>query len=175
MDKTQLETLYNENIVKIYRFFYSRTLSQAVSEELTSQTFLAFAENSRSKTTIENPVGYLYGIAKHIFISYLKQKGHEIPLEIERLEIYEEIEQTTYRIESNGYTQSQIETFIDRLPEKQRQIAKLRLLQKLKTKEICEKICKDNNYVKTTMKRAIKSLRLMIAMQPSVPPDALIN
>jgi RNA polymerase sigma factor (sigma-70 family) len=49
------------------------------------------------------------------------------------------------------------------LPEKQRIVISLRLIEKLSLKEIAQELGKNMNYVKTTQKRAIKNLKEIFA------------
>ena len=49
------------------------------------------------------------------------------------------------------------------LPEKQRTVISLRLIEKLSLKEIAKRLDKNMNYVKTTQKRALKNLKEIFA------------
>ena len=52
------------------------------------------------------------------------------------------------------------------LPEKQKALVQLRLIDKKTPSEISTEIEKDVNYVKTTLKRGYKNLRKYIACTP---------
>jgi RNA polymerase sigma factor (sigma-70 family) len=72
------------------------------------------------------------------------------------------IDEFTEEIEEKETAEEKISKYIEQLPSKQKEIITLRLIDKLDLKAICEKLNKDMNYVKTTQKRAIRSLKQLI-------------
>jgi DNA-directed RNA polymerase specialized sigma24 family protein len=58
------------------------------------------------------------------------------------------------------------------LPDKQRAILMLRLVEKRSLSEICELTGKDMNYVRTTQKRGIARLRELVAQAEPVIKEA---
>ncbi|GAB4283611.1 MAG: sigma-70 family RNA polymerase sigma factor [Candidatus Dojkabacteria bacterium] len=166
-----LRQTYEENFEKIYRYFYSRVLNQQIAEDLTSDTFIKFAESVTSPSTkIEDPKKYLFGIARNTFVKYLqeKYKKNESLFEIDYFRVgfdnsadYDPIE--TDHDDSKDYTLEELAArLLPHIPEKQRLVLQLRIIEKLSLKEICEKLNKDMNYVKTTQKRGLKSLRELV-------------
>ncbi len=72
--QSEIETMYEGFFDIIYKFFYFKILSKEVAEDLTSETFIQFVKGLKEDKEIENLKAYLFGIAKIIFINYLKQK-----------------------------------------------------------------------------------------------------
>lgn len=155
--------VYNTNFDRIYKYFYFKTLNREDTEDLTSQTFYAFTEKLRNNAQIENPNGYISGIAKNVFAQFLrkKYKSKEIPADdlLENIEAIHE-SKLAYKLQRTAALA------INKLPHKQALVLKLRLIDKLTLKEIAEKLHKSMNYVKTTQKRAIKSARKLLACTP---------
>ncbi|MBN1916009.1 sigma-70 family RNA polymerase sigma factor [Candidatus Dojkabacteria bacterium] len=156
-----IEDVYNTNFTKIYRFFYYKILSREKAEDLTSETFLIFMEKIREKKVIENPKSFLYGIAKIVFMRFLKQKYKEPVLIDDDSNFFSYVEEFVREADQET-PEERLLKYLDKIPEKQRTVIKLRLIKKLSLKEIALKLKKNMNYVKTTQKRAIKSLRKTI-------------
>jgi DNA-directed RNA polymerase specialized sigma24 family protein len=55
------------------------------------------------------------------------------------------------------------------LPEKQRLVLKMRLIDKCSLHDICANLNKDMNYVKTTQKRGLHNLKLLFAAGQCTP------
>jgi RNA polymerase sigma-70 factor (ECF subfamily) len=159
LNKKKFEQFYKNNFDKIYRFYTLRSLSREIAEDLTSSTFLAYAEIIEAKKEIKDERNYLYGIAKIKLIDYFKIKYQEVPLEIENLNIAEEIDHSTQITTDRIKLISHLNKLIEALPSKQKVIMQLRVFEKLKLIEIAQKLGKDLNYVKTTQKRALKKLQ----------------
>lgn len=159
MNQKQFEKFYKSNFDKIYRFFILRSLSKEVAEDLTSSTFLAFAESVEAEKLIKNERNYLYGIAKLKLVDFFKIKYQEVPLEIENINIADVIETASDTTQNQVKLSGYINRLIESLPKRQRIVMQLRIFDKLKLTEIADELGKDLNYVKTTQKRALKKLR----------------
>ncbi len=172
----EVTTIYTDNVDKIYKFFYYRTLSRPAAEDLTSETFLEFTNAVVKKKDIEDPSKYLYGIAKYVFIHFLERKYREKETvvdtyAIEQLNFGEHVDVYIQQVEQTPTSEERILPYINTLPEKQREIVTMRLIEKLSPTEIAAKIGKDTNYVKTTQKRGIKKLQQLVACTPMPTND----
>ncbi len=162
--KVDLEIVYEQNVDRIYKFFYLKTLSKETAQDLTSDTFLSFVERIKKNDLINNPCGFLYGTAKNIFINFLKRKykDQKFWINIEKIE--------DFQVEVSSVNEDKIievaKKFIDKLPEKQKKVLTLRLVEKLSIKKITEILNKNVNYVKTTQKRGIANLRKFLMCTP---------
>ncbi len=169
---TMIQSIYEEQVEALYKYFYFKTLSTPDAEDLTSQTFLEFTKSVVAEKSIDDPVKYLYGVAHNVFIAYLKKRytQEELVQVLTRLNDgnpQELVEEYTELVESQPTLEERANHFIQQLPEKQRLLITLRLIDKLTPSEISDKIGKDTNYVKTTLKRGMKSLRQAIACTPA--------
>jgi RNA polymerase sigma-70 factor, ECF subfamily len=173
MTDQELERLYNEHFRKIYRFFYYKILSREQAEDLTSDTFMRFVEMLEDKhaSEVRDPVKYLYGIAKLVLLQHLKLKYNSIrsiPIEAEQ-DFGSYVDEFLDEVDSAPTPEELALKYIDQLPEKQRLILKLRLIEKNSLRDICTKLDKDMNYVKTTQKRGLYNLKLLFAAGECTP------
>lgn len=160
MAMLELETLYRENVSLIFRYFRLRTFSKEVAEDLTSEVFLRFA----AKYEVNSTRAYLYGIAKLVFLEYLKKKyKQELPLGDEIANFASHVEDFVSENNNADSRQKMLRELIEKLPEKQKEVIQLRLNEHLDISEICEKLGKDSNYVRTTQKRALANLKKLWA------------
>lgn len=72
-----IEVAYDQYFNNIYRFFSYKLLDKCIAEDLTSETFLLFVKQVKQDSEIINIKQYLFGIAKHVFLKYLKSKYDE--------------------------------------------------------------------------------------------------
>lgn len=161
--------IYNKYFIKLYRYFFYKTLDKALSEDLTSDTFLRFADCVSGEAKIDDYVKFLYGIANNVFMEALRKKYSAqfitgIEWDVMSEELVDDFIEDADKVDNAQNSREELaKKYIKLLPVKQRKILTLRLIERLSLKEICEKIGKDMNYVKTTQKRAIKSLKELAA------------
>lgn len=165
MNDHELEQLYDKHFRRVYRFFYYKVQSKEIAEDLTSEAFLKFINIIKTKDDVFNAEAYLYGVVKLVFMQYLRKKYKDIktiPIEKEQ-DFGSYVQEFIKTADANPTAEELALPYIDKLPEKQRIVLKMRLIDKLSLCEIALKLNKDMNYVKTTQKRGIKNLRLLIA------------
>ncbi len=166
VNKQTLEEVYEKSFEKLYKFFYYKVQSRDIAEDLTSDTFLAFANSLKANKEIQNINAFLFGIARNVFTKYLQQKyKQEIPFSNISDNFEDYVDNYIVEIKRTPSLDEKVKKFMDKVPEKQRIVLELRFFQKLSLKEICEKLNKDMNYVKTTQKRGIRSLKDIIALE----------
>ncbi|MCA9377079.1 sigma-70 family RNA polymerase sigma factor [Candidatus Nomurabacteria bacterium] len=179
MTTSEISSLYREHVTKVYRYFYKRTASREISEDLTSQVFLSYAEVCRDPgTQIDDHTKYIFGITRNTFLTYLREKyeKQEFTLDIEDLShqgTFEDETDEDQPVEQPKDITPLITHYIDLLPEAQQRVMRLRLLEHRSLKEICEILNKNMNYVKTTQKRAIRRLKEILECTP--PPTNILK
>ena len=163
MSVIELEQFYEVHVQKIYRFFFYKVLNREIAEDLTSVCFLKFTKEL-SKKEIENPRAFLYGIAKFTMIDHLrmKYKNNETVLDIDDEMLEVEID------EPENHILDYLEMVLPHLPEKQREVLRFRFIDKMSLQEIAMKLQKDVNYVSTTQKRGLQSIkRYLVCTDPT--------
>jgi RNA polymerase sigma-70 factor (ECF subfamily) len=157
----ELELFYDEHIDKVYKYFYIQCLNRHLAEDLSSETFVAFIAKAKNGS-IDNQTKYLYAIMRNVWTNYLRKKYKE---SVDSYESIEDFEDHAIQIIENFEAQSLSQRagkYIDRLPDKQRKVAELRLVQGLGIREIAKELGRTISYVKTTQNRALKELKLML-------------
>ncbi len=162
-----IEKLYEDTIDSVYRFFYFKCLSKSIAEDLTSDTYFRFLELAK-RAKIHNPRSYLFGVARIIFQEYLHNK-YRIPItpfdiDDERNDVA--VEDFINTLSSNRQRVKYILNLSQQLPSSQKFIVHKILKEQLTTKQICKKYKKSEDYVNTTRKRAVKSLKKLLECTP---------
>lgn len=166
LSQTDIEIIYEQNIDKIYRYFYLKFSDKEIAEDLTSEVFLEFVKKAKD-IEFENPKSYLYGIARKTFLKHLQKKYKENSFSYSDIDDFSSF--VNEYVTGNSEYETRIKLVVnqlDKLPEKQMIILRLRIVDKLTPSEIAGKLNKDLNYVKTTQKRGIKSLKKLLACIP---------
>lgn len=158
--------LYDKHLRTVYGFFMAKTMHRQTAEDLTSDVFMTTLEQLQTKADrIQDPEKYLYGVMKLTWTQYLRRKYDHPVTYVENIEDF------------SRYVERELETFvgqslaeraapyIETLPRQQREVLTLRFLSGMSLSEICTHLGKDMNYVKTTQKRGLASLKLMVAGQ----------
>jgi len=170
-----LEQFYDQHIDKVYKFFYVKCLNRAVAEDLTSQTFVSFVDKYNSGTDINDPKKYLYGIMRNIWAGFLRER-YEAALEyVENIEDFEQYSHIQIEQFEAHPPNNRMLPFIAQLPDKQKLVLSLKLLEERTNKQIAQELGKDINYVKTTYRRAVDRLREMIKTPYLFEGEAIEN
>lgn len=145
----------------MYKYFYINCLNRHIAEDLTSQTFVAFIEKTKVMTIDDNKK-YLYAIMRNTWTDYLRAKYRQAVDSLESIEDFEDHASKIIDVFETSDFKQRAMNFIERLPKKQQEIAKLRLIEERGIREVAEILGKNSSYVKTTQNRAIKSLKRML-------------
>lgn len=149
---SQIFEKYNE---EIYRYFYLRTRSKEISEDLASEVFIKFLKSNYDdkKSSIRT---YLYIIARSILIDYYYKSKHsgttKIGIDIDK-------ENLSY---SDKDYQTILEDFyfvISLLNREDREIMILRYVNDLSIKEISNVLNLTISNVKVKIHRSLKILK----------------
>ncbi len=156
-----LEEFYDLYVEKVYKYFYVQCLNRHVAEDLTSQTFVGFVDKKQS-VAMEDDKKYLYAIMRNVWAEHLRKKYVEAVDSVEAIEDFEAHTQDSITDFETATMKERALIYIERLPERQREVAKMRLLEELTVGEVAQKLQKSSLYVKTTQYRALKNLRQML-------------
>lgn len=156
-----LEVFYDKHVDKVYRFFYFKSLNVHVAEDLTSQTFLAYVEQIAIRT-IDDHTKYLYGVMRNTWLQFLRAKYESLVTGMEDIDDFEEYVESVNANELSEDMPQRLNKYVELLPEKQRVVLTMRIINDMSIKDIANELGKDRNYVKTTYKRAVAKLRQII-------------
>ena len=83
----------------------------------------------------------------------------------ELLDFIEYTKQVVVSNEELDKYEDKIKHFTHKLPSKQRRVVEMRFVGRLTLSEIADRLGKNMNYVKVTQRRAIRSLKKLIAQE----------
>lgn len=154
-----VESVYTEHVKKLYKFFYFKTLNKLAAEDLVTQTFTAFVENSKdNKISIIDLQDSLFEAAYSIWKQYLENR------QLITTEFDGTAEDFRTRVESENEAiqkmsmQDRVAVFIAVLPPRQQIIAAYCLLDGLTPAQTSRKINKSKQYVETILRRATRGI-----------------
>jgi RNA polymerase sigma-70 factor (ECF subfamily) len=157
------EDIYNRHFKKVYGFFMAKTFNRYLAEDLTSDVFTtAFEQFQNSSKQIIDKEKYLYGVMKLTWLTYLRQKYANLESSDENIEDYAVYAEQTIEETCAKSLIDRALPYIEQLPDRQRDIMLLRFRDGLSLKQICQQTGKDMNYVKTTQRRGLASLKRVV-------------
>src|SRR6516162_8848249 len=72
-----LVVLYDHALPEVYGYLVSRCRSDAIAEELTSETFMAAVAAVRRGTVAELSIAWLVGVARHKLVDHWRRRERE--------------------------------------------------------------------------------------------------
>ena len=155
--------LYERHVRRVYGFFMAKTFHTQTAEDLTSDVFVQSFEQFKHKANqIEDKEKYLYGVMKLVWLGYLRKKYANQEWVVEEVDDFSGfVDETIREIASQSLIDRAL-PYIQQLPEKQQAVLLLRFRDGRDLTEICQLLDKNMNYVKTTQKRGIASLKALV-------------
>lgn len=154
--------LYDQYVKPIYRYIYGKVYDQALSEDLTSQTFLQAMESIRSfspraEASIKS---WLFAIARNLVIDHWRRERPQVDLEeIAELPSADDLPEAV----AKTIALEKIKTEMQKLTAEQREIVTLRVWHNLSHAEIASLINKKEATVKVAYSRAVAKLAGQLA------------
>lgn len=150
-----LEAVYREHSVSVYRFLHAKTGSAELAEELTQETFFQAVKSIDRFDGSGKITTFLFGIAKNVWLNeYRRRKKAPVPLpDTETV--------TVPSAESDVLSKmgrEEILKIIHRVPDPGREVLYLRLLGSLSFAEIGSILGQTENWSRVTYYRAKQQL-----------------
>lgn len=142
-----IEEIYEMYSRKVFLFLLSKTNNEFLAEELTQETFFQAVQcidRFKGKSSI---LTWLCGIAKNVWLKYLKKHQEILSVEDDILEIVDKKEINVQ------WEQKEILHLIHDMNEPMREVMYLRLISNLSFAEIGEIIDKTENWTRVTFFR----------------------
>ena len=148
----RLQRLYIEHQPKLSAYFYARTSSRQVAEDLTQDVFYEASKNIHTYRGDAALSSWMYAIANNLLKKYYRSKKYEKTL-LEKLE-----EPTLVAISAEQLVEQRqeikaIHREIELFDELSKEIVLLRIYGELSFKEIGEVIGKSENYARVQFHR----------------------
>ncbi|GAA5219939.1 RNA polymerase sigma factor [Membranihabitans marinus] len=139
LDET-FETIYQENIDRVYHYIESIVHNPAAAEDLTAEVFLTLWKKRESLLKYENIVGLLYKISKDTAITYLKTLSKNSVKREKFFQFYFREEMESDEVLLREIQLSALEQAIEQLPEKCQKVVKMKFIMDKSLKEIAAEL-----------------------------------
>lgn len=155
--------LYETHARTVYGFFMAKTFHTQLAEDLTSEVFVtAFEQFRQPNRNIDDKEKYLYGVMKIVWLQYLRRKYAGAEVAVENIEDFAAYAAAEVQATRERSLIDRALPYIAQLPDRQREVLLLRFRDGLSLGEIAAKLGKNMNYVKTTQKRGLASLKKVV-------------
>ncbi len=151
-------TLYDENVDKIYRFIYLKVNCEDTAKDLTSETFAKIWEHLNNGQKIKNSRAFAFQVARNLIIDHYRQKDRS-PISLSNCP---EMSDPTSDIERRFQLSSDIDkikTALANLENDQREAIVLRYVEDMPISEIAQILGKKQGTVRVILHRGLKVLR----------------
>jgi RNA polymerase sigma factor (sigma-70 family) len=149
----ELEELYKEIQPRIYAFFYIKTSSKEIAEDLTQEVFYEAIKSMHSFSQQSTIQTWLFSIAKNRLLKHFRSKKYKSQLnEMLQKETGESIT-PEQEVLKNEAKQNLIE-YMNQLDELSKEVVTLRIYGELSFKEIGSLLGKSENFARVTFHRA---------------------
>ncbi|MCL2417037.1 MAG: RNA polymerase sigma-70 factor [Bacteroidales bacterium] len=143
---------------RIYGFLYKMLRSHEEVEELLQVVFVKIWENRTAIDPDLSPDAYVFQIAKNCALDVLRQKARRLLLEKQLLNISKGDEKDEIPLIHEDL-KKYVDSLLANIPQRRREIFKLRYEQELSYKEIAKQLSISENTVDTQIRRTLNYLR----------------
>ncbi|MFH1643152.1 MAG: RNA polymerase sigma factor [Patescibacteria group bacterium] len=157
--KQEFSKIYDEYIKKIYRFIYLKVSSEAIAQDLTSETFLKFWKSFQKRgSDIDNSSAFLYKIAHNLIVDHYKKREKQPSISIEDKQIADQ----NVNLEKGAILSSDmdtVKTVLADINSDYQDIIIWHYLDEFSIPEIALMMDKSEETARVTLHRALKSLK----------------
>ncbi|PWG80846.1 RNA polymerase sigma factor [Pararcticibacter amylolyticus] len=162
-DEAALEILFQRYYKMLCEFVRIYTRDDAVCEEIIADLFVKLWKN-RSKLEVEHLKSYLFISARNQALNFVRKPDSPV-FYMDRLEDFENFfydEGNPHRIMSDREACDSIFSFIDLLPERQKEVLLMSRIDNLGKERIAEILSISVRTVETTLYAAVSQLRTIM-------------
>jgi RNA polymerase sigma-70 factor (ECF subfamily) len=172
-DRKAFTTLYSRHLDNLYKYIYLFTKSDEESEELVQKVFVSIWEHRSTLHQVKSFKAYIFRCAKNRLIDRIRS-------EKAKAKMYATIQPATEESEDrsdshliyNQYTNI-IDSAINLLPEKRKEIVRLRTQDDLTLDEIAEKLSISKFVVKKQLYAGLRFIRAYLEKFGELSPALL--
>ena len=151
------DTVYAEQLPRIYNFFCYRLRDEATAEDLTAQTFeKAWRARHRYRKDLAGFATWLVAIARNVATDYLRARRDHAPLDAA-----DEVAaaSTPEDEHARASDRERLAALVERLPERERELLALKYGAGMTNRAIAELLGLSESNVGTIVHRAVQTLR----------------
>lgn len=162
--KRVFENVYQNEVDRIFRFVFMRVSSREEAIDITEEVFYKLWQQMTEGKDIENPLAFLFAIARNKIIDWYRKKKS---LSLESILSKDEDDETELQIvDPEAQTEINISTeaswiikALKEMDRKDAEIIELRFLQGLQPQEISQILNTSANSVSIRITRSLEKLR----------------
>ena len=165
-DTKWFEKIYNLMMPKIYRFYYLKTFSRELSEDLTSEVFIRVYRNlDKTDLNKRSFMAWIYKIANNLLIDYFRKNTNsslQVELEEDSIKIADEdilIKSSSLLRKELGFKNISLVSALNKLTGLQRDIVLLKFLEDMDYDTIASIFGKRASTVRGIIFRALTKLK----------------
>lgn len=171
MKKTAFEEIYDRMRLKIFRYILFRVKDRSLSEDIASDVFVKLFKELQSNSEILKYVdAWCYRVASNLLIDKLRSKKYQKTATLSELEAHDDegTKEVEFIDEKNEdllisaiheEKQRKIWQAIKKLPDEERELVHLRMLEELPFHQIAVILNKKEGAVKMRFKRIIHKIQ----------------
>ncbi|MEH7226546.1 sigma-70 family RNA polymerase sigma factor [Bacillus sp. JJ1566] len=149
----ELEELYKEVQPRIYAFFFIKTSSKEIAEDLTQEVFYEALKSIHTFSQQSTIQTWLFSIAKNRLLKHYRSKKYKTQLtELLKKETGEST--TPEEVLLKKEVKQNLIEYINRLDDVSKEVVTLRIYGELSFKEIGSLLGKSENFARVTFHRA---------------------
>jgi RNA polymerase sigma-70 factor (ECF subfamily) len=168
-DDTPLGSTFRENAARIYRFIYAKVGNREAAEDLTSQVFLKAVRWLAQDRSADSIRAWLYTVARSTVADYWREQSQHptVPLEDPDAVLFcgregpEEVRRTRERAWR----------ILDALPEREREVLRLRFLHGYTAGETGRELGLTPDHVRVLQLRALRRTARRVDLERSEPDE----
>lgn len=155
-----INALIDKYYPRVYAFALVHVISEHIAKDLTQDVFLQLVKKEKELKFIEDLEAYIFTITRNRTYKYFKKINNNNLLKSDMLRSFSE---KHINIEEHIIAEDleeKINRFIDRLPDRQREIYRLSREKGLSYKEIAEQLKISPHTVRNHLAQALKTLKV---------------
>ena len=154
-----IEEIYKEYSITVYKYLFCLTQNRDISEELTQETFAIAVEDIKKFRGECKLSVWLCQIAKHLWYKELKKRKKSVNVSFEEVNDTILYDESLEEIICEKEEKLKLFKDMQKLDEKSREVMYLRMVGNLSYEEIGEILGKTANWSRVTFYRAKQKIR----------------
>lgn len=155
----KFEYIYQHNVDRVFCYILAIVKHPPTAEDLTAEVFYSLWKRKSVLLEYDNITGLLFKISRDISINHLKALARNQKRQKEFLQFYFGMNYTSDENLLHEYQLSTLEQAIDQLPEKCREVVKMKFLLGHSLKEIASELQISVNTVQNHLSRGKSMIR----------------
>lgn len=150
--------IYDEHVDKIYRFVFFKVNSEALAQDITSETFTRLWKEISNDKEIKNPHGFLFKVARNLIFDYYRTKDHN-PINVDNLDTILDKNQDIVKEAVHNDDMRVVLSAMDQLNDDYRVALSMYYIEQEPVSEVAKALGKSSGATRVTIHRAMRQLK----------------